>query len=99
MEWLNNLMVLLSPYMLYINFVFYLSIMVYLVCDIRKAYRLRKGKDIIIQPQLTLFTDNGDKIHVISVNEEQGRYVLYHSRNKGLQLVTNREFMALKSGG
>lgn len=63
-----------------------------------RTIRLYKGKDIIVHPQLTLFTEDGDKIHVLSINEEQGRYVLYHSRSKGLQLATHREFLMLKSG-
>lgn len=69
-----------------------------IIDDVRKSHRLRKGKDIIVHPQLTLITEDGDKIHVLSINEEQGRYVLYHSRTNGLQLATHREFLKLKSG-
>ena len=81
-----------------INFLFYGSVCWIIVDDLRKSRRLRKGTDIIVHPQLTLFTEDGDKIHVLSINEEQGRYVLYHSRSKGLQLATHREFLMLKSG-
>lgn len=76
----------------------FLCIMMWVVLDIRRWYRERVGKDITLCPQLTLTTDDGDKIHVLSVNEEQGRYVLYHSRTKGLQLATERQFMKLKGG-
>lgn len=75
-----------------------ICVMVWAAIDIRRWYRERIGKDITITPQLTLFTDDGDKIHVLTVNEEQGRYVLYHSRSKGLQLATERQFMKLKGG-
>lgn len=78
--------------------VFGVSVFILILTDIRRWYRERVGKDITLTPQLTLFTDDGDKIHVLSVNEEQGRYVLYHSRSKGLQLATERQFMKLKGG-
>lgn len=76
--------------------VFGVSVLILILTDIRRWYRERVGKDITLTPQLTLFTDDGDKIHVLSVNEEQGRYVLYYSRSNGLQLATERQFMKLK---
>lgn len=92
-----SFMELYMNYLPYIDFVFYFSVAIMVALEIRASYRLRKGKDIVIQPQLTLFTDDGDKIFVIAVNESQGKYVLYHSRNKGLQLVSRTEFLKLKS--
>lgn len=81
----------------WIDIVTVIAISTLLFLNIRDSIRVRKGSDIIIQPQLTLFTDDGDKVFVIAVNESQGRYVLYHSRKEGLQLVSRTEFLKLKS--
>ncbi|AGG58263.1 hypothetical protein VPDG_00102 [Vibrio phage henriette 12B8] len=88
-----------AEYELYIDDIFggftLLLMLYWFYLDIRRYL----GKDVIITPQMTLVTDDGDKIFVLSVEEEQGRYVLYHSRNGGLQLCTFSEFVKLKDGG
>lgn len=95
-DWVLNIY---AEYGLYIDGIIWSIVLIcvlhWLYLDIRRY----SGKDVVITPQMTLVTDDGDKIFVLSVEEEQGRYVLYHSRNSGLQLCTKREFLKLKDGG